>query len=150
MIDLDTAEGAVSADVLPQAVERSLLDRLHVTAVFLKDLVVAGIAHVVVLLDLSDKTFHIDAGLLGKFFDGVSLGHRLIAVGKVTVPLLIKVVIQIVRMYMGDNVRAMLLVLFQQLTVENGVADGAGLYSDGIACEGGSPTGRADGTRRRG
>ena len=137
VVDLDAAEGAVGADVLPQAVERALLDGLHVAAILLEDLVVAGVAHVVVLLDLGNQTRDVDAGLLRQLFDGVGLGHGLIAGSQVTVPLLVEVVVQVVRMHVGDDVRAVLLVLLEQLAVEDGEGDGAGLHGDGVAGEGG-------------
>ena len=38
---------------------------------------------------------------------------------------------------MGNDVRAVLLILFQQLAVKDGVADGTGLHGNSVTCEGG-------------
>ena len=136
MVDADTAQRTIGTDMLTAAVERRFLDRLHIGTVFLKDLVPSGITHLVVLFDLFYQAVDIDPGLLGQLFDRIRLCGRLVSFLDIPVPLLVEMIIQIMRMHMGYQIRTFLFILLQQLAVEDGKGDLARLCGDRIAGKG--------------
>ena len=137
MVNLDAAQGAVRAYVLPTAIKRRLGNGLHVMPVFFKYLIKPGFAHLIVFLHLRSQPLRVDSCLLCKFLKGVCLCYGFIAIRQVPFPLLVKMVVQVMGMHMAYNVRTFLFILFQQLAVKDGKSHAARLCRDCIACESG-------------
>ncbi len=137
MVDLDAAQRTVGANVLTAGIEGALLDGLHVVTILLEQLIEAGGAHLVVLLDLSHQTLHVDAHLLSQLLEGVGLVDVLVTGGDVTLQLLLEHLVHVQGMDAGDDVGTVLLILLQQLGVHDDEGALAGLGSDGVTGEGG-------------
>lgn len=79
VVDEHATQGAVGAAVLLAAIEGALLERLHKLALFLKDVVPAVVAHLVVLVDVGEQALHVDTRLLGKLLQRVGLADCRVA-----------------------------------------------------------------------
>ena len=105
--------------------------------VLLEDVVPAAIAQVVVLVHRLLEHLGGDAQLLRQFFDAVRLEHVREAGGDRGIDRLLEVVEHIFGMDVRGDVRTVLLVLLEELCVEDGVGEAAGLAGQRVAGEGG-------------
>ena len=133
MVDQDTSQRSVGAHILSAAIEFALADRLHVHAVFLENLIVAVVAHLVIFLDLSHESIHIDSGFFRQLFLGVGFANRFVTFGNILIPSGVKLVVQIMRMDMRKDIRTVSFVAIQKRRVKNGKTNHTGLCCQGIS-----------------